>query len=231
MDKLIRGIDESLMMALKKLADSHHRSLNAEILVALEAYASGEGKRKHMASEDESRAKAKARWEAANPGKNYDTDFKPWEFDRSIFRKEFIDNVKRFDEDAIADYRHVDAPAVPTWTVTITDTQGKHHSFEVQAESKREAERNAFDMSGLKYMSGIIAQKKIGNISRATGRKAKDRIMYEIQFEIVVGGKTIKDVLQIEADGEERAIEFARHVLEERYGDENGVLLECQVVA
>lgn len=39
MDKLIRGIDEGLMMALKKLADSHHRSLNAEMLIALEAYA------------------------------------------------------------------------------------------------------------------------------------------------------------------------------------------------
>lgn len=37
--------------------------------------------------------------------------------------------------------------------------------------------------------------------------------MYEIQFEIALGQETIEGTLSVEADGEEQAIEFARHVL------------------
>ncbi len=44
MDKLVRGIPDDLVESLQELANLHRRSLNAEILVALQAYAEEESR-------------------------------------------------------------------------------------------------------------------------------------------------------------------------------------------
>lgn len=53
--------------------------------------------------------------------------------------------------------------------------------------------------------------------------------MHQVQFEIVTEDQeTVNDTLFVEADSEERALEHAANVLEEKY--EGGTLLECKVI-
>jgi len=54
-------------------------------------------------------------------------------------------------------------------------------------------------------------------------------MMFTVHYEIATSdNQTVVDDMIVEADSEERATEYATHVLDEKYDD--STLLECQVV-
>lgn len=59
--------------------------------------------------------------------------------------------------------------------------------------------------------------------------KKEESKMHQVQFEIVTEDQeTVNDTLFVEADSDERALEHATNILEEKY--EGGTLLECKVI-
>jgi hypothetical protein len=70
-------------------------------------------------------------------------------------------------------------------------------------------------------------------IRKRKNREEKRKAMiYQISYEVShEGQENIANVLPVEAESEARAIEYAQHVLEEKYpGEEGYVLLECEIV-
>lgn len=63
---------------------------------------------------------------------------------------------------------------------------------------------------------------------REYAKKARSK-MYTIQFEIETDDQeTVNDTMYVEAESEDRALEHATNVLEEKY--EGGTLLECKAI-
>jgi hypothetical protein len=63
-----------------------------------------------------------------------------------------------------------------------------------------------------------------------TVKERGNEMNYTVHYEISVGEKTIEDDMVVDAESEERAVEFAGNSLNQEYGQSNGVLLVCEVV-